>query len=45
MLEKFLGIRNLEEGACYETVPKEETISYTFINLMGNIQEYNIGKI
>jgi len=29
---------------CYETT-KRETISHTFINLIGNIQEYNIGKI
>ena len=30
---------------CYETVSKEETISHIFINLIGNIQEYNAGKI
>jgi len=29
---------------CYETT-KRETISYVFINLMENIQEYNMGKI
>jgi len=29
----------------YKTVSKEETISHAFINLMGNIQEYNMGKI
>ena len=30
---------------CYETTPKKETISHTFINLIGNIQEYNTGNI
>ena len=30
---------------CYETTPKKETISCIFINLMENIQEYNMGKI
>jgi len=25
--------------------PKKENISHTFINLMGNLQKYNIGKI
>jgi len=30
---------------CYEMVPKKETISCTFINLVGNIQEYNMEKI
>jgi len=25
------------QARCYEMVPKEETISHTFINLMGNI--------
>jgi len=30
---------------CYEITPKKETISCAFINLMGNIQEYNVGKI
>ena len=30
---------------CYETTPKKETISHAFINLMGNIQEYNTRKI
>ena len=29
---------------CYEIVPKKETISYTFINLVENIQKCNIGK-
>jgi len=29
----------------YEMTPKKETISHTFINLMGNIQKYNMGKI
>ena len=29
----------------YEITPKKETISCIFINLMGNIQEYNMGKI
>ena len=29
----------------YKTIPKKETISHAFVNLMGNIQEYNIGKI
>ena len=33
------------EPDCYKTVPKKETIFYIFINLMGNIQEYNVGKI
>jgi len=40
-----LGQGNLKRGPCYEIVPKEETISHIFINLMGNIQEYNAGKI
>jgi len=30
---------------CYKMIPKKKTISYAFINLMGNIQEYNVGKI
>ena len=30
---------------CYKMVSKTETISYTFINLIGNIKEYNMGKI
>ena len=30
---------------CYKITPKKETISHTFINLMENIQEYNVGKI
>jgi len=30
---------------CYEMTPKKKTIFYTFINLMGNIQEYNAEKI
>jgi len=30
---------------CYETVPKKETIFCTFVNLIGNIKEYNMGKI
>ena len=29
----------------YEMTSKKKTISCTFINLMGNIQEYNVGKI
>jgi len=40
----FVSTKQMLAG-CYETVPKEETISYTFINLMGNIQKYNAGKI
>ena len=35
---------NLKRRLYYETT-KKETISCTFINLMGNIQEYNVGKI
>jgi len=35
----------LKRGLCYETVPKKKTISYAFTNLIGNIQEYNAGKI
>ena len=34
-----------EEENCYEITPKKETISYMFINLIRNIQEYNAGKI
>jgi len=30
---------------CYEIVSKEKTISHIFINLIGNIKEYNTGKI
>ena len=36
---------NLKGRLCYKTVPKEETIFHVFINLMGNIQKYNMGKI
>ena len=36
---------DLKRGPCYEMVPKEETIFHMFINLMGNIQEYNMEKI
>ena len=35
---------NLKRRLYYETT-KKETISCTFVNLMGNIQEYNVGKI
>jgi len=35
---------NLKRGLYYE-ITKKKTISYAFINLIGNIQEYNIGKI
>ena len=44
-IEKFLGTRKLKGRPCYEMVPKEETIFHMFINLMGNIQEYNMEKI
>jgi len=30
---------------CYEIVSRKETISYTFLNLMNNIQEYNAREI
>ena len=39
------GRENLKERLCYEITPKKETISYIFINLMENTQEYNMGKI
>ena len=29
---------------CYEMVPREKTISCTFINLIENIQEYNMER-
>jgi len=35
---------NLKRRLCYE-ITKKKTISYIFINLMENIQEYNTGKI
>ena len=39
------GRENLKGRLCYEMTPKKETISYIFINLMENTQEYNMGKI
>ena len=35
---------NLKRRLYYETT-KKETVFHIFINLMGNIQEYNVGKI
>ena len=43
-IEKFLGTRKLKGRPCYKMTSKKETISYMFINLIGNIQEYNVGK-
>ena len=38
-------INREEEYKCYEMTSQKETISCVFINLIGNIQEYNAGKI
>ena len=35
---------NLQDPYCYETT-KKKTVFCVFINLMGDIQEYNTGKI
>jgi len=40
-----LAAATIASATCYEMTSKKETISYTFINLMGNTQEYNAGKI
>ena len=40
-----LGQGNLKGRLYYEMTPKKKTISYIFINLMENTQEYNIEKI
>jgi len=33
------------ECICYKTNPRKKTISHAFINLIGNIQKYNVGKL
>ena len=38
-------INKEEEYKCYEMTSQKKTISCVFINLIGNIQEYNAGKI
>jgi len=44
--EKLIPWYNLSiHIPCYETTPKKKTISCAFINLMGNIREYNTKKI
>ena len=35
---------NLQDPYCYETT-KKKTVFHVFINLIGNIQEYNVEKI
>jgi len=40
-----LAAATIASTVYYEMTPKKETISYMFINLIGNTQEYNAGKI
>jgi len=39
-MEKFLRMRKLEEGLCYEE-PKKEVTSHTFKQLVCNLKIYN----
>jgi len=41
----IVGRKKTGISPCYETTAKKKTLSYMFINLMGNIQKYNEVKI
>jgi len=39
LVRSIIGFRI--SNVCYKTVPRKETISHAFLNLVNNIQEYN----